>query len=148
MEMTVGDGIATVALLLSGFSLWRQRGFDEQEKRLNALLISREEAETMSSKRADIFADFVNPAKHSYRLNIYNRGKAPAQKIVLEVCEGEELFDERDLERRFPYPSLEPHQAIKVPASVHLGSPRRARILLRWEDAAGGGEKEITADVF
>lgn len=146
MEVTISDVMAVAAFGLSGYTLWRQRKGDELTRRLNALQIEKEQAESVSSKKADLFANFVKTGKTSYQFKIFNRGKGTARSVRMEVLAGGDLFD--DLGDKFPYPSLEPHQAISLLAAVFMGSPRRATVKLTWDDDAGGGEKTITDDVF
>lgn len=148
MEVTVSDAMAVAAFGLSAFSLWRQRKYDEQARHLNSLLIEKENAETLSGKKGDLFANFVNTSKSSYHFKIYNRGKGTARNIRLEVLDGEELFMTGDLKEKFPFPTLETHQTINLLVRVHMQSPRRATVKLTWDDDAGGGEKTITDDVF
>lgn len=148
MEVTISDVMAVAAFALSGFTLWRQRKGDELTRNLNALLIEKEQAETVSTKRADICANFVKTGKSNYQFRIFNRGKATARNVSMEVLAGNDLIEHDDLADKFPYPSLEPHQAINLLAFVHMQSPRRATVKLTWDDDAGGGEKTITDDVF
>ncbi|WP_223032096.1 hypothetical protein [Hephaestia mangrovi] len=146
--MTISDVMAVAAFGLSGFTLWRQRKGDELTRKLNALLIEKETGETVAAKKGDLFANFVKTGKSSYQFKIYNRGKGVARNIRFEVLEGEELFQVGGMPEKFPYPSLETHQAINLLVRVHMQSPRRAAVKLAWDDDAGGGEKTIIDDVF
>lgn len=146
--MTISDGMAVAAFGFSIFSLWRQRKYDEQTRQLNALLIEKERGETVSAKKADLFANFVKTGKSSWQFRIYNRGKGTARNTRVEILDGEELFQTGDIDRKFPYPSLEQHQAINLLVRVHYQSPRKATVKLAWNDDAGGGERTITDDVF
>jgi hypothetical protein len=148
MEVTISDAMAVAAFGLSLFSLWRQRKYDEQTKKLNELLIEKEKGESLAALQADLFANFVNTGKSAYQFRIYNRGKGRAQNIRMEVVSGGDLFNSSDLTAKFPYPTLETHQAINLFVGVHMQSPRRATVKLIWDDDAGGGEKIITSDVF
>lgn len=148
MEVTISDVMAVAAFALSGFTLWRQRKGDELTRNLNALLIEKEQAESVSSKKADLFANFVKTGKSSYQFKVFNRGKGTAKNIRMDILAGNELIEDYDLNEKFPYPSLETHQAISMHAFVHMQSPRRATVKLMWDDDAGGGEKTITDDVF
>ncbi|WP_293919410.1 hypothetical protein [Sphingobium sp. UBA5915] len=148
MEVTISDVVAVAALGLSGYTLWRQRKGDELARKLNALQIEKEQAESVSSKKADLFANFVNTGKSRYQFKIFNRGKGTARNIRFEILDGEDLFRVGGMAEKFPYPSLETHQSISLLASVHMQSPRRATVKLTWDDDAGGGEKTITDDVF
>ncbi|KQN09052.1 hypothetical protein [Sphingomonas sp. Leaf28] len=148
MEVTISDVMAVAAFGLSGYTLWRQRKGDELTRRLNALQIEKEQAESVSSKKADLFANFVKTGKTSYQFKIFNRGKGTARSVRMDVLAGNDLLESHDLTEKFPYPTLEPHQAISLLAAVYMGSPRRATVKLSWDDDAGGGEKTITDDVF
>jgi hypothetical protein len=147
MEVTISDYIAGLAFALSIYTVWRQHGLDRLNRKLNALLIEKEEADTLASKRADLSANFVKTGKHNYEFRIYNRGKGPARNVTMEVLAGGDLLD-NDLDDKFPFPSLDVHQSISLLAMVHMQSPRRATVRLKWQDDAGGGEKDVTADVF
>lgn len=148
MEVTVSDAMAVAAFGLSAVALWRQRKSDQLARQLNELLIQKETGETVAAKKAELFANFVKTGKSAYQYRIYNRGKGTAQNIRFEVLDGEELFQVGGMDEKFPYPSLETHQAINLLVRVHMQSPRRATVKLTWEDDAGGGEKTITDDVF
>jgi len=146
MEVSASDAIAGSALCLSVYTIWRQHGLDKLNRRLSALLIEKEEEETRSAKRADISANFVKVGKNDYRLRVYNRGKGIAKNVTLRVISGESLLSSSDLQTKFPFPSLQPHQSVDVLASVSLGSERRVTLHITWDDPAGGGEAEITDD--
>ncbi|KTE18768.1 hypothetical protein ATE67_16860 [Sphingopyxis sp. H050] len=148
MEVTVSDVMAVAAFGLSAFALWRQRKSDDLARHLNQLLIQKETGETVAAKKGELSANFVNTGKSSYQFRIYNRGKGSARNIRFEILDGEDLFRVAGTAEKFPYPSLEPHQAINLPVRVHMQSPRRATVKLAWDDDAGGGEKTITDDVF
>ena len=148
MEVSFGDVIAAIALLFSMVSLWRQRRFDAETSRLNSLLIEKEHNEAIASGKADISANFVKVSKNTHHLRIFNRGKDVARNVRMVVLEGKDLFQDNDISSKFPYPSLDSHQALNVPVHIHMQSPRRATITSSWEDAFGGGQKEMTLDVY
>jgi len=148
MEVTVSDVFAGLAFIASGYTMWRQHGLDILNRRLNALLIEKEEADNVSSKRAELAANFVKTGKGSHQFRIYNRGRGVARNVQVEVIAGEELLSMGDVRRKFPFPSLDAHQNINILASIHYGSPRRATVRLKWEDDAGGGEKVVNDDAF
>lgn len=145
MEVSLGDIAATLALLISFYTIYRQRKTDAKTERLNSLLIEREETETVEARSANLSANFVQVSKGSYRFKIFNRGSAIARNVDMAIHEGEELLDVRG---KFPYPTLDVHQNIDLLARVHMGSPRRVSVTLTWDDEAGGDSKDITADVF
>lgn len=148
MEVTPSDAIAASALIVSVVAIWRQRKYDEQAKRLNDLLIDKEVAETVAAHKADLSANFVKVGKSSYQFRIFNRGKGAARNIRMEIIEGAKLFATNEIAGKFPYPALQYQQPLNIPIFIHMQSPRRANVLLRWDDEAGGGTSEIVADVF
>lgn len=148
MEVSLGDVAAIFALLLSGYSLWRQRKFDAETSRLNALLIDREHNEAIAAGKAEISANFIKVSKNSHQLRIFNRGKGEARNVRMVVLDGNDLFQENDISSKFPYRSLDSHQPLNVPVYVHMQSPRRATITLSWEDDFGGGQKQMSLDMY
>ena len=147
MEVSAGDVIALLALAFSLFTFWRQRKFDEQNRKLNELLIAREECESDAAKRADLGARFVKHGKNSYTLNIFNRGQGDALNVRMDVLKDDGIIMMSEVERKIPFPKLEPQSAIKILAAPCLGMDTRVAIKLRWSDGAGEQEKELTVDL-
>lgn len=156
MNVSTGDVIAFAALLLSIWSMKRTRDFNRRQDefaetadRLNKLLIEKESAESESSKKADVSANFINVGKSNYRLKVFNRGRGTARNVRIEVFDGEALLPRQELDRKFPIPILDQHQAVEVLVSVHMQSPDRAHIKLIWDDdVSKDNEKELTPSVF
>lgn len=154
--LSSSDVVAVLALLLAGVSFVqtarfnrRQNQFAETAARLNELLIARETGESAQQRRADVSANFVKVGQSNYRLKIFNRGEATAREINLELLDAAELISEREMQQKLPIPQLERHQVVELIASIHMNSPRRARLRLTWNDEAGAGHsKEMSADVF
>lgn len=135
-----GDGIASVALILSivaTYTSWRfnrdQKAFMETQERLNRLLLEKEAGEVSSGKRADLGASFLKLGR-SYRLKIYNKGKCPARNVRLEFPDGNSLILEDDIRDKFPFQVLDVHQAVELVAAVHMGSQSKLAVRLLWED--------------
>lgn len=146
--MSVGDVFSGLAFLLSGFALFRQRKYDELNRRVNELTIEKAEQERTSEQRADVLAEFIHKTKSSYEFRVYNRGKGAARNIEITPMQGMDLFNSGDIARKLPYPRLEQHQSFNLATYIHMQSSRRAKVLIKWDDDAGGGTKEIVADVF
>lgn len=147
MEVSAGDVIASLALAFSLFTFWRQRKFDEQNRKLNELLIAREESESDAAKRADLGARFVKHGKNSYTLNIFNRGQGDALNVRMDVLKDDGIIIMSEVERKMPFPKLEPQSAIKILAAPCLGMDTRVAIKLLWSDGGGEQEKELTVDL-
>ena len=147
MEVSAGDVIALLALAFSLFTYWRQRKFDEQNRKLNALLIAREENESDAANRADLGARFVKHGKNSYTLNIFNRGQGDAVNVRMDVLEDDGIIMMSEVERKLPFPKLEPQSAIKILAAPCLGMDTRVLINLHWRDGRGEQMKELTVDL-
>jgi len=147
MEVSAGDVIALLALAFSLFTFWRQRKFDEQNRKLNALLIAREESESNAANLADLSARFVKHGKNSYTLNIFNRGQGDAENIRMEVLKDDGIIMMSEVERKMPFPRLEPQSAIKILAAPCLGMDTRVTIKLNWSDGGGHQQKELAVDL-
>jgi len=154
--ITVSDGAAISALLVS---LWtarqtsrfnrRQNDFAETAERLNRLLIEKESAESEAKRAAELGVNFVKIGKNDYRLKVFNRGAGIARNVRLEMLEGEDVIDGRELAEKCPIPSLERHQTVELRAWIHFQSSRRAHIRLFWDDdSATGQTKDVWSDVF
>lgn len=146
LQIDTGDVISTLALLVAGYSAWsanrvnkRQAEFERTAARLNELLIAREGEEAQSSRSASISANFYKAGKTDYRLKVFNRGKAVARNVRLEIIDGGDLFIKSDVERKFPVPLMEQHASIELIAPVHSGSPPRAHLKFIWDDDTGSG---------
>ncbi|MCW1984322.1 UNVERIFIED_ORG: hypothetical protein M2348_000033 [Sphingomonas sp. R1F5B] len=156
LPITISDGATISAVLIS---LWavrqtsrfnrRQNDFAETAERLNRLLIEKEAAESKAKHAAELGANFVKMGKNDYRLKVFNRGAGVARNVRLELLEGEDVIDERELAEKCPIPLLERHQTVELRAWIHLQSSRRARIRLFWDDdSAAGQTKDVWSDVF
>lgn len=148
--VTVGDCIAALAFLLSLYAVIatsrfnkRQRKLIDGQDKLNAVVFARETAEASKAKAADLGASFIELGSNSYRLIVWNKGKATARRVRLEFPNGNECVVESDVEAKFPMEALEPHQPVEVLASVHLGAKSKHPMLLRWDDDAGSDHEKM-----
>lgn len=158
--MTAGDvgsiasaGAAFVALIVSLISLQKTNKFNERQvklavttDRLNQMLIEREAAEGLSSKRADISANLIEVGRNNHRLKVFNRGRGTARNVRFVLLDDEDSFlIAGDIEQKFPVPIMEQHQSVELIAALHFGSGVRAHIKLLWDDETGvDHEKELT----
>lgn len=151
--MSIGDlgsvasaVIAFIALIVSIVSLLKANKFSATADRLNRLLIEREEAEGVSSKKADLSASIVNLGANNYRLRIFNRGKSAACNVRLINLDGDnKALKEQDIHRKFPVPIIEQNQHVELAVHVFFGSKAHIHIKLVWDDETGKDyEKELT----
>ncbi|RNE62690.1 hypothetical protein EEJ34_13590 [Vibrio cholerae] len=139
--MDFGDGIALLALGLSGYATWRTIQFNkrqdslvETQKRLNELLLAKETEEVIDDRKADLGASIVSLGNHKYRLKIWNKGNAAAKNVAVEFPDGNELVPESELQSKLPYESLEKHAYIELLAVVHMQTPKKHKLKLCWSD--------------
>ena len=150
----VSNVVAGGALLVSIWSLHKTNKFNARQneladttERLNRLLIDREAAEGLASKKADLSANLYQASKNNYRLKVFNRGKGTARNIrFADLTTGDDTILMRsDIDRKFPMPILEQHQSVELIAAMHMASPPRTHIKLIWDDDTGQDhEKELT----
>lgn len=141
LPFTPSDGIAGLALFLSGYAAWktvkfndRQKSLIESQEKLNERLLENEEANSISEKRADLGAVFIKLGSSKYRLKIWNKGKSTARNIFIEFPEGNDCIIESDLSGKFPLEALDTHQAVELIAAVHVGTKSKHKISLIWTD--------------
>lgn len=138
--------IAFIALLVSVVSMHKTNKFSSTADRLNRILIEKEQAEGLSSKKADISANLVKISKNDYRLKVFNRGKGVARNVQLvDLNSDESMLIASEIERKFPVPILDPHQSVDIIVAVFLSANPRAHIKIMWDDDTGSNhEKELT----
>jgi hypothetical protein len=138
--------VALAALALSGYSTWKTFQFNRKQEALiksQALLTElqskRELAEAADSQRADLGAAFVKLGSNQHRLKVFNQGKATARHVEIDFPEGNQFVLSSDVTSKFPLETLDRYQSVQLIAAVHMGSPSKTVVRLRWED--GDGEK-------
>jgi hypothetical protein len=137
---------AFAALIVSIVSIRKTNKFGETTDRLNRLLIEREKAEGIISKRADLSANIINLGRNNYRLKIFNRGKGVAHHVkLIDMNSDNTVLISNDIKRKFPVPILEQHQSVELAVAVSHGSTPHIHIKLIWDDETGKNhEKELT----
>ena len=140
-KISVGDVIASLALLLSAYATWvtsrfnnRQKKLIESQEKLNQILLQKEIAVAESERKADLGAAIVKLGTKHYRLRIWNKGRPAAKQVKLEFPEGNEIVLESELEEKFPLELLEQHQSVELIVRVHLGSRSKHCVKLIWSD--------------
>lgn len=145
------DWQTVVALLALGFSVYtfrkthnlsqKQAELLEDQKRLNRMLVEKEEAEAISAKSADVSARMVRELKGA-KVKVFNAGKAAARNVRLVTDESGAGFQLLNREI-FPLETLEPQQGVDLPAAIHMGSPAKMPITLIWDDGTGNNHEKV-----
>jgi hypothetical protein len=141
LAISVGDAIATGALLLSAYATWttfkfnqRQNKLIESQDRLNKLLLEKESTEILNIKKADLGATFIKIGSSNYRLKIWNKGKAAARNVTLDFPEGNDCLIQSDIDAKFPLETLDALQSVELIAAISLDSRSKHPIKLIWSD--------------
>lgn len=150
MDVSLGDAIAAIALLFSGYATWRSRGLRKKEeelieiqRKLNTLMLDKEKREAQNANSAELGANFITLGSKKHRLKVFNKGKAPAYQVSLEFPEGNECIINSDLKEKFPMEAMEPGQSVELIASFVMETKRKQAILLRWTNAEGESLEKV-----
>lgn len=139
--MDASDYIAIGALIISAISLFQNYKYSKKqddvlllEKKLNAMLIQKEEDERNNKIQADIKARYYQIGKN-YRLKIWNDGSGLAKDVQIIAHENSPLLDS-EIEAKFPL-DLESKQNVDLMASVSFDTPSKHELKLCWLDGKG-----------
>ena len=137
----LGDIIASLALLLSGFATYKALKFRKSEKelveiqkKLNQLMFEKEKREVEEASKADLGANFISLGNSQHRLKVFNKGKSTAYNIRIEFPDGNDIVSENDLEDKFPLEILERGQSVELVAIFHFKSKSKLKMKLIWQD--------------
>lgn len=146
-----GDVIAALALLFAVYATrmtvklgQKQNSLVDDQKRLNQLLLAREEKAVILERRADLSASLVALGGTKYRVKVFNKGDASARGVTIDFPDGNDLVMKSEVEDKFPFEVLEPRQSVDLHALVHMSTARKHRVILRWsDDHAQDNSKEL-----
>ena len=148
--MDLGDLSSYLALAVSLTALGisqrfnaRQKKFMENQELLNKSLLRQVDAESRDRRQAEISANLVRLDKSTYRFKIFNKGRALARHVRVELLEGQELVVRSDLDAKFPLEVMQPQQGVEVIASVHMNSPSKMKVRLLWEDDSSSTNERV-----
>ena len=140
-SISASDIIAGLALLISAYAAWKtvqfndkQKSLIESQEKLNQRLLERDEAESISDRKADLGANFLKLGSSKYRLKIWNKGKTTARNVSIEFPEGNDCIVQSDVSEKFPLEALDTHQSVELIAAVHMGTKSKHAIKLIWSD--------------
>lgn len=143
LSIDIGDVIAGLAFLLSSYATWqtvsfnkKQKSLIESQKKLNNLLLEKENQAALNDKSANLGASFIKLGSSKYRLKIWNKGPSTARNVRIEFPEGNDIIANFEVIEKFPMESLEKYQSVELIASVHMQTKRKLVLRLIWEDDA------------
>ena len=127
--------------MFSGYAIWttsrfnkRQLSLIESQEQLNKRLLKQSESDDAAARKADIGANFVKLGSSTYRLKVFNKGKAAARNVRIEFPDGESPVLDSEVAEKFPMEVLEQYQSVELIAAVHIGMRVKHTAVLRWED--------------
>lgn len=139
--MGSSDIIALIALFVSlavaAVTFWfyrRQLALIDTQEQLNRRLLEKDEADTIEARQADIGAKLVRLGNSKYRVKVFNRGKSAARNVRIEFLDGNGMIPNDEIRSKFPMEVLEQHGSIELIAAVHMQTPRKQAVLLKWAD--------------
>jgi len=149
--ITLSDIVAVIALLLSGYAIWttsrfnkRQISLIESQEVLNRRLLAQGETEEQEARKADVGAKYVKMGSRNYKLRVFNKGKAPARNVRIEFSDGDSPVPKSELTHKFPMEILEQHDSVDLIAAVHMQTPPKQTVILRWaDDHSDDNEKTV-----
>ncbi|MCR6652723.1 MAG: hypothetical protein NVV73_15145 [Cellvibrionaceae bacterium] len=145
--MSIGDGIAFLALIIAFVSLYRTRKQTELENqmnvaisKLNELQLKALEREEDAKQSADIGAYFYLDGSGNYRLSVVNMGQASATNVGFKMkCKGQDTmpFPNGELASKFPKSKLKPGDQVYLLTDIHLGMPSEFIATSSWQNPSG-----------
>ncbi len=149
--VALGDIVAILALSLSVYATIktlkfkkRERELIEIQKKLNLLMLEREEKEIVEGSKADIGTNFITIGKHKHRLKIFNKGKVSAYNVNINILDGKDSFYENEIQSKFPLEILERGQSVELLAAIHSDSKAKYKIMFTWKDEDGNEYEKTT----
>jgi hypothetical protein len=144
MESQVtSDIIAAFALFISAWALWDSRRSNRSSLRLSEqeielvrhqLTSMRQSAE--QEKRANVSAKMYKEGSN-WRVRVYNSGPSDARNVRIVLDGNNQLITEGAINGKFPMERMEKGQSVDFWALVHLSSPKKEAVLIKWDDSAG-----------
>lgn len=111
-----------------------QDRLNEVEEKLKRYELEKIEKEKIEATKACVEARIIKISKGSYKLKIWNSGKATAYNVNFKVPEECESMVFRD---KVPYEFLETGKNFEEHFLVHFGTPDKFVVTTTWEDDKG-----------
>lgn len=139
-------GFAGLLIALAGwlYTWYVDRKVKTQEIALNDIQLKRLKTEESDSKKAIIEANIYKSGKSSWKMKIYNKGKASAKNIRLLSDDIEKDGSRIDLiihKETLPYVLLHPQTSFEIPVVLYSGHSRAPKIKFIWDDDYGDNQE-------
>lgn len=144
MMMEFSDIISLIALLIAVLSLGMNFWFNWHQLPLLRHSLKKSQVEALEEKKADIGVKLVKLGNSKYRVKIFNRGKAAARNVRIELPDSNNMIPDHEIRDKFPMEVLEQHDSVDLIAAVHIGTPRKHEVLLKWEDDHSDSNEKIS----
>jgi hypothetical protein len=138
--------IALLATVISVVSLVSSRKTQEKQlefEAITAALAKKQleilEKEEQTDESAHVTAEFVKVGGTDFRFVITNQGPAVASDVTFNIdpSSPDNPLVGNEVERKLPYPSLQPGQSFTLIAALHLGSSMSYDTHLKWQNPDG-----------
>lgn len=128
--------IAVISIIQSLKAQKLQNKINELDTKIKEYELEKIEKEKTEASSSIIKARAINVGKNSYRLKIYNVGNATAYNVSAQISHEYNVIIMND---KMPFEELEPQNSFDEVLVVHMGSARKFKVELNWQDK--GGEK-------
>ncbi|MDO6456517.1 hypothetical protein Q4560_06850 [Celeribacter halophilus] len=149
--MTFSDWIALGALTVSGLTFWqtrtalqKQNNLSDREIELIRIQLSKSYDEHAKSKKANVSARMFKIDKTTWRVRIFNSGQAEATNVRLLLDDQNQMVSTGMISGKFPMTKLESGQSVDINAIVHMQTPPKETLRIRWDDESGLNRENTT----
>lgn len=131
--------LSILAIIGTTFTYFKHdRKIKDQEKLINDHHLKKIKEEELSFMQADVRATLMKGDKGKRILRIFNKGKAAAYNIRLELeAEAQALFSSNP----FPFQKMNEHENVDLKIYLHKGSPNNIGFTILWDDEYGKDNK-------
>lgn len=141
IKAIVEYGFPTIAIILSIVSYIDSKKANKVQERLNTVEeklkkyeLEEKEKEREEATKAVVEARIYKVSKNSYRMKIWNSGKATAYNVDFNAPEEWKGFIRRD---KVPYEFLEAGKNFEEHIIVYCGMPDKFMVTTTWTDKQG-----------
>ena len=143
--------IAIIALIISTVSLIRGRKIQTKQLEFEAITaaLAKKQLELLekdetSDDRANVTAEMVKVSSGNYRFVIINQGPAVASNVAFEIdpASPDNPLVTNDVERKIPFPLLQPGQSFTLIAALDMGSAMSYDTYLSWNNPDGSKQNK------
>ncbi len=131
--------IAVIAIIQSSKAQKLQNKINELDTKIKEYELEKIEKEKTEASSSIIRARAINVGKNNYRLKIYNAGNTTAYNISAQISSEYCVMLIND---KMPFEELEPQNGFDEVLIVHMGSARKFKIELNWQDKDGNAHKD------